>query len=303
MKGLDLSQRFFAEHERELMAGDCALYTSAGLIGNGSECFGFDDDVSQDHDFEPGFCLWVDDDAPPSVYADLQSAYECLPIRYNGWKRISRTVSGEKRRGVFRTSDFYRSLIGRPNAPRTAAEWLSLPDYALAAATNGRLFTDSATDFTYIRNTLIHGMPRDVRLKRIARAIALMAQSGQYNFSRCLKHGEPAAARLALGEFVTAAAMAVYHLNDRYPPYYKWLLRGFCTLSVLSDLKDELSMLLLSQNDEVCRELVEEVSDRVLSELKRRELTEGRESYLEPHALRIMKRIRDPAIASLHVMT
>ena len=102
---------------------------------------------------------------------------------------------------------------------------------------------------------------------------------------------------------VTAAASAVYHLNDRYPPFYKWLLRGFCRLTVLSDVRDSLSMLLLSQNDEVCREIIEEVSARILAELKRRDLTEGREIYLEPHALRIMKRIRDPAIASLYVMT
>ena len=34
----------------------------------------------------------------------------------------------------------------------------------------------------------------------------MMAQSGQYNYSRCLAHGETAAAQLAAGEYVTHGA-------------------------------------------------------------------------------------------------
>jgi hypothetical protein len=244
----------------------------------------------------------VDDDAPEGLYAELCQRYRALPTEFLGYRRQELTDAGEKRRGVFRTSEFYRSLIGLPKPPASLNEWMNLPDYALAASVNGEIFVGDGTDFTYIRNTLKNGMPRDVRLKRIAKHLALMAQAGQYNYARCLQHGEIAAARLAVSEFATSAAAAVYHLNGKYPPFYKWLLRGMADFPHLSEVQMPLTELLTSINTVVCTDKIEEVCYRILTELKRQELTEGREEYLDVHARRVMEKIREPSVRSLHVM-
>ncbi len=302
MQGLELCRRYYERHGALLLDSDSSPYVTVGLVGNGSECFGFDDDISQDHDFQPAFCLWVDDGAPAGLFEELCRRYRALPTEFLGYRRQELTDAGEQRRGVFYTSDFYRTLIGLPKAPSAYTEWLSIPDYALAAAVNGEIFAGDGTDFTYIRNTLTNGMPRDVRLKRIAGGLALMAQAGQYNYARCLQHGEPAAARLALSEFATSAASVVYHLNGRYPPFYKWLFRGMTALPCLSELREPLTELLTSVNSVICAEKIEEICFGILTELKRRELTEGREEYLDIHARRVMEKIREPSVRSLHVM-
>ena len=58
MKGLELSQKFYLEHGAPMLQKEfpelCGIF-AVGLCGSGSECFGYDDDISRDHDFEQGF--------------------------------------------------------------------------------------------------------------------------------------------------------------------------------------------------------------------------------------------------------
>jgi hypothetical protein len=70
----------------------------------------------------------------------------------------------------------------------------------------------------------------------------------------------------------------------------------------LSEVQMPLTELLTSINTVVCTDKIEEVCYRILTELKRQDLTVGREEYLDVHARRVMEKIREPSVRSLHVM-
>ena len=125
MHVIDLCERFFREYGADVIRGfeDCV---SAGLVGNGSECFGYDDEISLDHDVGADFCLWVDDSAYSEVAPVLEGRLLSLPDRYMGLERAARRTASGKRRGVFSCGEFYRSLIGYGTVPETPAEWLNI---------------------------------------------------------------------------------------------------------------------------------------------------------------------------------
>lgn len=305
MKGLDEARRLYEERGRPMLAARFPEYEgriAVGLAGHGSECFGFDDELSRDHDFDPGFCLWVDDETCAAIGPRLAAAYrELVPP---GLSADSGMAGGS--RGVIRIGDFYRRYTGSDGAPESWRQWLSLPLCALAEASNGQVWRDDSGAFSAVRDAILHGMPEDVRKKKLAASTVLMAQSGQYNYSRCVKRGEPGAAMLAMAEFVDRACQTVYLLNRAHMPYYKWQLRGMERLALLGGLREALEFLLLSENSEdgvrLKAQLVEDVCAQVIAELRRQGLSHGAWDYLEPHAREIMNSIEDPAIRALHIM-
>ncbi len=216
---------------------------AAGLVGYGSECLGFDDEISTDHDYGPSFCIWL----PREIYIqcgrEMQAAYDALPKEFMGCAARVEEEQGRGRVGVLCLEDFYLEILGRDCVPETDAEWLAVSESALATATNGAVFEDPCGKFTGIREGLLAYYPKEVWLKKLAESLAKAAQAGQYNYARAMKRGERVAAELALTEFVKETMQIVYLLNKKYAPFYKWMHRGMQELAIGSEIGDMLALL------------------------------------------------------------
>lgn len=304
MKGLELSRAYFEEYGRELVERFDPEGTtiSAGLSGYGSECMGYDDEASRDHDFEPRFYLWIDDEADRAIGFKLMRAYNALPREFMGFGRSKHSVYGAGRGGVVTVREFFEVFTGLDRPPERGAEWLRIPEYALAAAVNGEIFVDNCREFARCREILANGMPRDVRRKKLAARLAMMAQSGQYNYPRILKRGDLGAAALAAAEYATKGLETLFILNGRYAPYYKWIFRAARELKILGGLADDFEYILNApQGDEKVKR-IEYTAAEIIKELKRQDYSRSEDEYLEAHAVCVQDAIRDRDLIGLHLM-
>ena len=315
MKGLELSQRYYEAYGREMIERiDPALLArvSVGLCGEGSQCFGFDDQISQDHDFAPGFCVWLSEEDFSRYGRALRDAYDGLPDDFCGFSRKN-VIAGE-RLGVMTSGSFYKRFTGSPEGPQSNMDWLMTPEAHLACAVNGRLFHDQNPAFSRTRERLLVFYPEDVRRKKIAARAAIMAQAGQYNLLRLIKREDKVAASLALARFTEASVSMVHLLNRRYTPFYKW---GFYSMRTLPKLGGAVAPLLSALVQipaligeksagalhEEAFQLTEEICIHTAGELRAQALSRTRDSFLQSHAGEIMEGIEDPQLRAMHPMT
>jgi Predicted N-acetylglucosaminyl transferase len=308
ISGLELAEAFYNEYGKVMIERDFheyKRYMAVGLVGEGSECFGFDDELSESHDYGPGFCIWLPDEIYRSTGWKIKEAYDKLPKTYGG-RRRRETSEGAGRVGVFSIREFYRKYTGCDGIPTGNVEWLFEPETSLATATNGKIFEDHLGEFTRVRNGLLGFYPRDVFLKKIAARMAMMSQSGQYNYERCMERKEFAAAYLSCGEFIRTAVSMTYLLNQKYMPFYKWMFRGMDHLEKLTEIKPMLEGLACLPDTPENRakkvSVMEAVCIKIRDELERQNVVKGKDPFLNSHCRDVISLIVDPKIKNLPVM-
>lgn len=286
MKGLELSQKYYETCGKPMMEEqfpEIIDQTAAGLVGYGSECLGFDDEISRDHDFGPSFCIWLPEETYRQYGAAMQAAYNALPKTFLGFSERVEQEQGKGRVGVLCLEDFYRGILGRETVPVTDAEWLMIPEEALATAVSGRVFEDRFGQFCAVREGLLAYYPETVWRRKLADALAKAAQAGQYNFARAMRRGERVAAELALSEFVRESMRLVYLLNRTYAPFYKWMHRGIRTLSTGSEIADMLGLLYQTDAETDRILIIEAVCNVLVQILQEKGLSAGQDNFLQNH--------------------
>ena len=292
--GLKISEVFFEEYGLPMLEKNFAEYKdeiAAGLVGQTSECFGYDDYISRDHDYAPGFCLWLPEELKKKIGDELQKAYDELPVEEFilnhradvGMAEPSNIMTGARshRVGVHSIEEFYFEHTGMTKAPVTTQEWLATPMMHLSEAVNGKVLIK----------------------KKVAADLAMAGKTGQFNYVRSIKRGDIGAAYCCVTEFIYKITAALFLLNGRYMPYYKWRFRAmkeFTTLSCVAEPLLKLSQ--MSEEESPGKvDLIEEISGSIVKELVKRGWSSGYSDYLLDNAKLVMKTISDTEIASWNV--
>ncbi|MBO5565027.1 MAG: DUF4037 domain-containing protein [Lachnospiraceae bacterium] len=309
MNGIELSRSYYDAYGPELLSSfeDLKPFLCTGLFGSGSECMGFDDEISRDHDFEPGFCIFVPEreEIDRKRLFQLERAYAKLPAEHAGFTRAKLSPVGGSRHGVILIPEFFTEKTGSPDGKLSLQEWLAVPEQGLLEAVNGAVFDDFYGEVSAIRERLSY-YPEDIRLKKLAGHLLLMAQAGQYNYRRCIAHGEKDAAQLSAFEFVKHTISVIFLLNRQYEPYYKWSFRALRALPVLSLEAEVLQYLITTDNEEKMAEekadVIESIAADVIDELIRQGLTKANCGDLEKHAYSVEDQIADGELRNLHIL-
>lgn len=284
-------------------------HMAAGLVGAGSECLGFDDEISRDHDWGPGYCVWLDPEDWRASGAVLEERYRAIAARgFAGFppRDTSSERMGERRVGVFPVDGFYAWLLGSPGLPSSVDEWRRIPERALAVATNGEVFLDTSGRFTRVRKRLLAYYPNDLCLKLIAHDCLIAAQAGQYNFGRQARRGEDLAVLSCLARFSEATVHAVYALSRRYAPFYKWTPRGLSTLGPVGlAMREKLDAALAAWragNEEQVEGQIERAGHALVEALHAEGLPQSDEGFLLAQAVEVNFRIGDATLRATDLM-
>lgn len=262
------------------------------LVGVGSECLGFDDEISEDHDFSSRCQLFLDDSDYKTYKSDLESSLKIFCKDLESLTSNLKDVNVE----IMPISNFYKYYTLFENGPKTESEYRKVPMDLLCVATNGKVFLDNLGKFSEIRNRLLNFYPEDIRLKKIAFQLNKMAQSGQYNYSRMIKRGDTVAANIAQGEFVKHYLEFVHLLNKKYMPFYKWSYRSACSLEILGNFTQENLKKLSEASIYEKESIIEKICLTVVNTLNELGLSHSKIDFLTYQAEEVRKNILNPSL-------
>ncbi|MBR6222316.1 MAG: DUF4037 domain-containing protein [Lachnospiraceae bacterium] len=226
MNGMKLCKDYYEKFGAPMIKEKFPEYEgriACGHVGEGSDCFGFDDEISRDHDFGPAFSMWVTKETYKEIGEELQKAYAELPMEYEGVKRPTGGES-DKRFGVCVIEDFYERVLCS-QYPKKDRDFLGIDDCYLACATNGEVFRDDEGIFTRLREGLIK-QPKSARHLKLAQQVALLGQNAQYNYKRACDRGDFIAAMIARTDAIKNALKSIHLIHGVYAPHDKWLYKS-----------------------------------------------------------------------------
>ncbi len=300
MKGLELCRKYYEVYGKPMLEEQFPDYVdkiAVGLVGEGSDCFGYDDELSRDHDWGPDFCMWVTDETYEKIGEALEQAYEKLPHEFMGYRRIQ-SAMGKGRRGVMKISAFYQRLLETSEWEKI--DWKQISDASLAAAVNGEIFRDEEGLFSEFRNQLLQGYPERIRFLKIAESVARFSQAGQYNYLRMKQRGDTITAQIMLADCIKEAMKLQHYIEGKYPPHDKWLYQSIQSsergrqlaelLAKIENTKIENTKIPYDVAENERTELIEQVAVFLVRQLYEGNFISDSDSYLGVHTEELLRK-------------
>lgn len=254
--GLDLSEAFFHEVIEPFVASVApGLRYAAALVGPGSEVLGYDDAISQDHDWAPRAMLFLDPRDEAAIGPTLRLALDhSLPETFAGHhvridhadpgagQPVDHPVAGHRVMVTTLPAWLNGQLGWSDLAWPKVSDWLATPQQRLLEITAGRLFRDDDADFTALRESLAW-YPDDVwryllacHWQRVAQLEPFVGRTGDV--------GDNFGSRLIAATLVRDAMRLAFLIGRRYAPYAKWFGTAFRALPLAASLADVLDEVL-----------------------------------------------------------
>ena len=293
--GLELCRRYYEAFGKPVINRsfkNLLEHIAVGMAGEGSECLGFDDDISADHDFGPGFVIWVDNTVSDSDIKKLQDFYSLLPKSYMGYTRLE-TAKGQGRVGVIKLSDYLKKATGFDHFPEGITEWQYTVDENLVLLINGEIYQDKGNIINSLRQRVKEEQPYYVYFMKLSIQLENMAKYGQYSFERAKQRKDEVTASLAKADFMRATMRAMHIIAGRFAPYSKWLRKSLDNINEFSEAGKLLDELALSDK----KENIDRLCTLVQTALNKRGLYRDEERYLAVAAAHIRELANKAMIA------
>lgn len=222
MKGYELSKSFFTEWLYPILSDEYRPFLAdlaVGFVGDGSEILGFDDEISQDHNFCPRVVVFVADERFADIGHKLRNALRArAPVTHLGFKLQFDEVRQSIQ--VVPLQQFFLRYLHMKDLPSTNQAWLKLDEQGLVELTSGQIFFDPLGKLQKIREQLVF-YPEAVRYFLLYQGFIRLSEVGA--LERLITRHDYIAMELYRAFFIYFAIKVLHLYKRKYCPYRKWM--------------------------------------------------------------------------------
>ncbi len=248
MRGIELSKRLFEDIVYPVLEARFRHWLpsiSAAIVGDGSEVLGFDDEISQDHNYCPRVVVFIEDEEFGNVGQGIrQEIVTSAPREYYGFELLYNKY--RKFVDVVPLTKFFLDYLNTDHLPKSNIDWLKLEEQRLLELTAGEVFYDPQNKLEFTRRS-IWFFPNQVRYFLLYKAFARLSEVAA--IERSIRREDYISTEFYRAFFLYFAVKALHLYKRRYCPYRKWMGRNLLLLGEQGKALHDKIRLLVSATD------------------------------------------------------